>query len=194
MHVVGSNAADEASTTLTMRTHPDAHSHMVRTAPCSMGRTAPDKKTKNKRICILKSILDGEYPTLINALEIEISKAIALSGMQGRSYDTCDALKWALKNNRHFTGLEKFARDADFSKYKNIHSGMITWRDLEELHERNKYPWPPPEGAKCHTPGCNIQQHPDVGAYMFHCCKACAMREYKQMTNWHWGDDALSES
>ena len=128
----------------------------------------------------MKSILDGEYPTFINAAEIDLSEARALSGIQVKRDDTFDVLKWALKNNKHFTWLESCARDAYLSKYKNIHSSMITWRDLEELHERHKYPWPLPEGTKCRTPGCKMTQHPDVGTYMFHCCKACAMREYSK--------------
>ena len=71
---------------------------------------------------------------------------------------------------------------------------MITWHDLEELQDRNLYPWPLPEGAKCRTPGCKIQQHPNVNEYMFNCCKACAMHEYRQMTNLYFGDDAQSNS
>ena len=142
----------------------------------------------------MKSILESEYPTLINAVETELCEASALSGIQEKRCDTFEVLKLALKNNKSFTWLENVARDAYLSKYKNVHSSMITWRDLEELQDRNMYPWPLPEGAKCRTPGCKIQQHPDVSEYIVHCCKACAMREYRQMTNWHCGDDAQSQS
>ena len=81
----------------------------------------------------MKSTLDGQYPTLINTAEMELREAIAMSGIQEKHYETFDVLKWALKNNKHFTWLESCARDAYFSKYKNIHSSMITWHYLDEM-------------------------------------------------------------
>ena len=142
----------------------------------------------------MKSILEGEYPSLIKTVETELKFANALKGIQEKRCDTFEVLKWALKNNKSFTWLENVASDAYHSNYKDIHSSMITWHNLEELQDRNLYPWPLPEGAKCRTPGCKLQQHPNVNEYMFHCCKACAMHEYRQMTNWHCGDDAQSKS